>query len=127
MAILITPNIKQLRVSVDGEKVLLIHNGTLLLELPYQAALEVSKVIRAQAKKAEENAKTDNVIMDQATLLRSGFPLNLTGNKDIKKEAIKEAQHNRDLRRFIPNSGMGKIKSQEKFGYPSLIKQPPKK
>jgi hypothetical protein len=88
----------------------------LILDLPWQAAKKLSRVVRRQAAVAEQNAKVVRVISDQALLIRKGFPIALTPRPDVFKEAGNEAAHNRDLRRFIP----GGIPSGVVFGFPTL-------
>ena len=122
MGVLIVPKRKDCRVRQEGTRVLIISEGKLLLDLPWKAALEVSKGLRIAAKLAEEEVNVLKIIADQALIQRTGFPVGLTNNPAIQKEAMKEAVHNRDLRRALP----GGIKSQSIVGTPTLIKKPPK-
>ena len=115
------PKIKDCRVRQEGTRVLIISEGKLLLDLPWRAALEISKGLRTAAKLAEEQAEALKIIQDQAVIQRAGFPVGLTDNPDIQKEALKVAQHDRKLRRFMP----GGIKSEGAVGTPTLIKKPP--
>ena len=100
----------------EGIRVLLIRDGLTLLDLPWDAALELSKAFRIQAARAEQTAKTAQVIADQALLIRKGLPISLTPNPAVFKEAGNEAAHNRDLRRFIP----GGVPDKVEFGFPRL-------
>jgi len=115
------PKIREAKVKQNGTRVLVLIDGKLVLDLPWEAALDLSKGIRIQAKRAEELAKAPQIIQDQALIQRSGFPVGLTNNPDIQKEALKVAQHDRKLRRFLP----GGIKSEGAVGTPTLIKKPP--
>jgi hypothetical protein len=63
---------------------------------------------------ATDNA--DRLTFDSAILHRSGARFGLTDNPLIKAEAKKEAVHNRDLRRFMPDG----IKSAEVIGAPTV-------
>ena len=113
---------ESITVRQDGERVLLLKNGVLIGDLPYQTALILSDVLRTKGKQAEEVAKAEQVISDSALLIRSGAPFGLSSNKNILSEAIKEAAHNRSLRRFLP----GGIKSREVFGRPTITQHPSK-
>lgn len=99
----------------------MITNGRLVLDLPYEAALEIGRAMIGKAKQAEELANPHKIIMDQAILFRAGFPLGLTNNRDIMSESIKTAMHDRDLRRFMT----GGVRSKEVVGTPSLIQKEP--
>lgn len=116
------PKFVGVKVRLEGDRVQLIRNGVLILELPYTAALELSGAIRTQAKRASQAANINRVIADQALLIRKGFPLALTNRPDVFKEAGNEAAHNRDLRRFLP----GGIPSGVVFGFPTVRAKPTK-
>jgi uncharacterized protein with NRDE domain len=103
----------------EKERVLLITDSGMFIDMPWQKALEVARALYHQARLAEEFEKHEQIIFDQALLLRSGVKLGLSSTPEIKKEAIKEAQWNRDLRRYIPDKGIS-IPSSESFGIPSV-------
>jgi hypothetical protein len=46
----------------------------------------------AASLRSEEIAKAANIAQDQAILIRSGFPIGITDNRAIMKEAIKRAE-----------------------------------
>lgn len=104
-----------LQIRQEGTRVLFIKGGKILLDLPWDAALEVSRETYIRARAAEEIAKADAVIMDQAIVQRAGMQFGMTNNRDIQVEAMKEAVHNPLLRRHMPT-----IKSQEILGAPSV-------
>lgn len=104
MTELLIPNRKEITVRQDGTRVLLIQDGRAILELPYQAALDLANAIRNRAKAAEEIALADTVILDQAILLRAGVGVGLAVDANIRKEAVKEAAWNTSLRRYIRTS-----------------------
>lgn len=104
MSQLIIPQYKQVTVRQEGTQVLILQEGRLLLEMPYQAALDLANAIRNRAKAAEEIALADTVIMDQAILLRAGAGVGLAVDANIRKEAVKEAAWNTSLRRYIRTS-----------------------
>jgi hypothetical protein len=114
--------LKSLTIRREGSKVLLLSNGILIAEMPWQAADDLARALRAKARKAEEEEKALQIIADNAILLRAGFPLGLTNRPDLIAETIKEAVTNRDLRRYMP----GGVKSEEVFGVPGIIQHPPK-
>jgi len=116
------PKLKNVTVRLEGKSVQLIEEGMLILEMPYQAALDIARAIRSQAMKASQMANVQRVISDQALLIRKGVPLRLTSRPDVFKEAGNEAAHNRDLRRFLP----GGIPSGVAFGCPAVRHKPAK-
>ena len=103
------------RVHQEGPEVLLVIDGR-ALKMPWNVALDVSKALQIKARKAEEIAKAEGIIFDQALLIRTGAPLGFTDNPDIQKEAAKEAAHNGDLRKYLP----GGVKATEQFGNPTV-------
>lgn len=113
------------KIRVEGEAVLFIHNGVLICDLPWQQALELGRALRAQAKRAEANSKPQQIADDQALLIRTGCPVGLSGDRRVIDEAYKNAQHDRDLRRYLPNPPVESIKSREKFGLPTISKRTP--
>ena len=82
---------------------MLIVDGHLVLDMTWQQALELGRATIFQARKAEELVKVDQVIYDQAILMRAGVPLQLTTNKDMAKIAGNEAAWNSNLRRYMPD------------------------
>ena len=116
------PAIKTATVRRDGDRVLVIQNGVTLLDLPWDAAQELARAMRLQAARAEQTAKVAQVIADQALLIRKGFPISLTPNPEVFKEAGNEAAHDRDLRRYCP----GGIPSGTRFGMAQVRGKPPK-
>jgi hypothetical protein len=117
------PAFKSATVRREGSRVMLIKDGATLLDLPWDAAKELAKVMRLQAARAEQTANVEAVIADQAVLIRKGFPISLTPNPEVFKEAGNEAAHNRDLRRYVP----GGVPSGMTFGMARLIGHAPKK
>ena len=104
------------RVRHDAGRVLLEVDGKLIADMDWQAALNLSALIRSAGKEAEEYCHANRIIGDQALLQRLGVNMGLTSNPAILAEAGKEAAHNRDLRRYLP----GGVRSQEQFGRPVL-------
>jgi len=107
----------------EGTRVLLLKNGVLIADMPYDAALQISRAMQVKAKDAEELVKANAIIADSALLLRTGFPIGLSNNPDIIRESIKEAVNNRILRRALP----GGVKSQAVVGRPSIIQHAPRR
>lgn len=112
--------LKEVVVRQEGDRVLLLHNGALLFSLPWQAALELSRALRVQGKKAEEEANAIRIVYDQAILTRVGFPIGLSNRPDILAEAAKEAAWNKDLRRYIRGDRAAGIANQTVFGTPTI-------
>ena len=121
----ILPRFDAVTVRIEGTRVLVIRDGQVVLNLPWGAALELSRVLYGKARQAEEVAQAERIIADHALLTRVGFPIGLSDNPAIRKEAWKEGQWNSALRRYIPH-GVG-IPSGEAVGAPTLISHPPMK
>lgn len=115
-------DLKSVSVRQYGDRVLVIEDGRLLWDLPWQAALALSRGLQQKGKLAEEHANANSIIMDQALLIRAGIPFGLTNRPDMLREAVKEADTNRDLRRYLP----GGIKSEAIVGTPTIIQLRPK-
>jgi len=116
------PKLRLLGVRVDKDRVIILEEGKAILNIPWNMALPLGKALVKRAKTAEEHANALQIIKDQALIQRVGFPIGLTNNPAIQKEAMKEAVNDRDLRRALP----GGIKSQSIVGTPTVIKKPPK-
>lgn len=104
MPTILRPGFTEVSIRQDGTQVLLIVNGRTVLQMGWENALELSRAIYTQAKKAEELANAEQIIADNAILMRSGFPLDLTARPDMLSEAKKEAAWNSPLRRYIRTS-----------------------
>ena len=113
--------LEQVTVADEGPWVIIEVKGV-YLKMPYNVALDVSNALREKAKKAEEFANAEQIIFDSALLIRNNIPLGLSDNPTIKKEAMREAYWNSDLRKYKP---FGNIQSREAFGAPSIIQGPP--
>lgn len=109
------------RIRQNADKVQIIKDGKLVMEMPWDAALEFTRAMRGVARLAETYAKANAVIIDHAILLRAGVPIGLTDGEKFHDEVAKEAAHNRDLRRYMP----GGVKSKAIVGTPSVIRHKP--
>lgn len=120
---IIIPRKVSFTVRQEGTHVILLLDGRKVCDdIPWESALQMAKAIYVQAKKAEELAKVDRIIDNQAILLRAGAPFGLSNNKDIQKEAVKESLFNRLLRRYIPfHKGLKGIESRGIVGTPTFI------
>lgn len=126
MPIIKAAQFRTVTVRQEGARVLLLENGRAIADLPWEAALALSKALHIQGKKAEEIANADRIVMDQAILTRIGVPFGLTSHPALLKEATREAAFNSDLRRYIPPKRAGGLASQAVFGAPSVIRHDPK-
>lgn len=99
-----TPQTTSVTLHQELDRVWLIINGQRVLDMGWQQALEVGKALMFQARKAEEVAKIDQVVFDQAILMRAGFPMRFATRNDMLKLAGNEAAWNSDLRRYMPNN-----------------------
>jgi hypothetical protein len=84
-----------------GDRVVVLNSGALVLDLKWDAALAFGQALVAQARRAEEEAKANQIVLDQAVLIRSGVDFPMTAHPKIQEEALKESRWNRLLRRFI--------------------------
>ena len=122
------------RIRQEGTEVLVIDvdSGRSLLHVPYNAALLIAQELHRVAKLAEEIAKHEEVVYDQAILYRSqALPPNigLTANPVLRTMAVEQALYDKDLRRYISRpSGpsIPGIVSREAVGTPSVLKGQPK-
>lgn len=114
---------ESLRVRHEGARVLVLKDGRSLLDLPWQAALDLSKALQAQGKRAEEIDKAQAIIADQAIVTRLGFRFGLTSHPALLRAATKEAAWNRNLRRAIPSHRAHGIASQTVVGSPRVLLQ----
>ena len=108
----------QVRIRVVGPEVLVIVDDRAVLQCPWNAVLDIAHELIAKAREAEEYAKAENIIFDNALLIRSGAPFGLSNNRDIVAESVKEAGHNTTIRRHMP----GGIKSETIVGAPVVRK-----
>ena len=118
---LVIPQTRQASVRKEGHRVVIILDGK-GADLPWEAALELGRGIITQARRIEEEIKAEEIIADQAFLIRSGAPFGLSRNLSILNEAGKEAVYNPELRHCIPSTGgIGAINSRGIIGQPNLI------
>ncbi len=121
MSTIIQGEMKALTVRREENRVLLIQNGRVVFDAPYEAALAIARAIFAKAKEAEEEFCVEQIVADQAILTRLGLPFGLTNRPDFLKMAANQAAWNSDLRRYIPPSRAGGMASQAIVGTPKII------
>lgn len=112
----------EIRIVQDGPRVVLLIDGR-PASFPWNVALDVAAALREKAKAAEELAKAEGIIFDQALLIRRGLRFGLTTHPILQRLAGQAAAWDRTLRRALP----GGVKSQEQFGAPTIIRHSPKK
>lgn len=113
-----TPTTKEVIVRQDGDKVVFALDGR-GQSIPWEAAIKIGRALIAQGKAAEEHAKAEVIIHDQAILTRLGIPVGLSNNRAIQEEAAKEAAWNSGLRRYIEPK-RASIGSKEVMGTPTV-------
>ncbi len=123
MSAIFVPRQREGQVRQEGTKVQIILEGQLLMQLSWESALALSKELSRVAKKAEEEASAEKIIMDQAILMRLGAPVGLVTRKDMAMEAAKEAAWNSKLRRYIRQS---RVNDHGIVYAPSITQEPPK-
>lgn len=124
---ILKPQYREVFVRDEGHRVLVIENGKTLIDLPWDGALALARAIAVKARKAEEVAKAEQVIFEQAILTRSGAPFGLTNTPHLLKAAANEAAWNSQLRRYIRGRAAGGIESRAIVGTPTIISHPPTK
>ncbi len=113
---------------VHGDRVVMVHNGKVITDMPWQSAYEFAKQLQKAGGKAEEFAKREQIIDDQALLIRTNAPIGLSADPHIQKEAFKKAETDRGLRKAIPSVKDGlTIRSAEEFYPPTVKVHSPKK
>ncbi len=110
-----------IRTRQEGLHVHVIASDRVVLDVPWDVALALAEDITRQARRAEELAKAEQIILDNAVLFRAGVPIGLSNNRDIMAETVKAAQFDPLLRRHM----RGGIKSQSIVGTPVLIRKEP--
>lgn len=126
MTSILIPKLLRLTVRRENTNILLLSDGELVAEWPWEAAKEIAKAIRVQALRAEEQAKAEQIIMDQAILTRIGAPVGLTDRPDFQRAAANEAAYNSDLRRYIRGRAAGGLESRAIVGVPTIRRSPGK-
>lgn len=111
---------RRYRVGHDGALVIVELDGE-AFALTAESARALGKAILASAARADEIANVDRVVKDQALLIRAGVPISLTKNPRIVAEAKKEAETDRDLRRYLPH-----VPSSLSIGSPTIVQHAPK-
>lgn len=109
----------QVSIRHDNGDVVLVLNGDKGLKMPWEVADKIARGLKIKAREAEEYCKANRIIADNALLLRSGAPVGLSNHPKILEETVKEAVHNRELRRALP----GGVKSECIVGTPTLTKR----
>lgn len=112
--------VSKVNIRQDGLDVVLLSDGRRVLEVPWDAALQLGHAVIVQARRIEERLRAENIAFDQAILMRSGMPFGLTSNPMIIDMAKKEAAHNSLLRKNVPKAGG--VESQEAVGAPKIIR-----
>lgn len=121
---IVVPKLKQLDVRLDeaGGHVVILSEGREAARFPVgEVAERVAKAILIQSKRGEEVLNAENIILDNAILLRAGASIGLSNHPKIREETAKEAVSNRNLRRYMP----GGVRGRTMFGTPTIIKHDP--
>lgn len=103
------PNQTNVGIRWEGNKVMMIVDGKLVLNITWEQALELGRALIAQARKADTWVHAQQVIDDQALLLRAGAPITLANDAAMIKEAGNEAAWNSKLRRYLPNRDINPV------------------
>lgn len=82
----------RLQIVQNGTKVILVFNEHTYTEMPYQAAMEVSKAIHRVAKLCEAEDHVEETIKDQELLTGLGIPIQLPSNRHCALAGIPSQQ-----------------------------------
>lgn len=88
----------------DQGKVLLLVDGKLIAELPWQIADKIGELLKAGARLVENAENPEKLIEAQADMVRLGLPVAMSHDPRILKEANKVLQNDRQFMK--QNSGM---------------------
>ncbi len=115
--VLIKPNKETFEAKIlqDGDKVIFVINGK-GMTIPWQIADQLGRGLLAKARQAEEVQNSEQVIRDNAILMRAGSPVGLSSNPDIISETVKEAVSGDEVRRYMP----GGVKSKSVIYAPTV-------
>jgi hypothetical protein len=107
--------VAEIKVRQDGDQVLLLDRfgRPILPSLPWKAAQLLARALHQKSKLAEEYAKANDIIADQALLLNMGAPFGIAVNPKILHAAAEEAA-------TLP----GGIRSRAIVGAPTIIQHP---
>lgn len=114
---------REVTIRQDEDYVLLLVNGNCVLNVPWDGAIEVGRMMIAQGRRAEEIAKVAQVAHDHAIMVRTGFPIPIAVDPRVREEAEKMAVSDSALRRYLP----GGVKSRESLGVPGVRRRKPTK
>lgn len=90
--------------------------GQIWFACPWSAARQIAKAALVKAREIEEIEKAEQVITDEAILLRTGLPVGLSYNPAINREAWKAAEDVKFPGAVIP---------QAIFYPPTIVQHPP--
>ena len=110
------------RIRYEGAEVIVTLNGH-ETRMPFDAALQIAQALMSAGRAAEEIANREQIVIDQAILLRAGVPLGLTNHPALQAEAAKAAAWDSTLRRQMP----GGVRSSEQFGTPTIRRHRPRR
>ena len=92
----------RIRIFSEGAEVHVEAQGKPLLGGHWTQIEAVARLMLKHARSAEEYDNAEQIASNQALLLRAGIPLATATRRDVGKEALKMAQHDKQLRREVP-------------------------
>jgi len=116
--------IESVDIKRDGSNVVMVTgSGKVAFNTHWKHAERIARAILEQCRRIEQHEEMPRTIADQALLTRlgAGFGLLPQGvSPAVEAEVAREAQHNSDLRKYLP----GRVKSQELVYAPSVRRHP---
>ena len=105
---------------LEIEKVFVSHGVMLIADLPFADAARAGAILIGQAGMAEEHAKAEQIIQDQAFATRAGLPFGMSINPRILEAAKVVAFGDRGLRKALPE-----MRGTAMLGAPSVRQYSP--
>lgn len=105
----------------DDRHVLITFGAADYINLERKIATQIAVWLMGAFRRLEELEQADRIAYDSAILLRAGSNFALSNDPRIIGEAVKEATHNRDLRRFMTEG----VRSEVALGVPTIVVKPP--
>lgn len=105
----------------DGETLVRIDLPGATYLLPIAGAVDVHRALIAKARECEEQEAAESIAYDAAILARAGANFGLSSDPAIQAEALKIAQWDTNLRRYMRTSPRARV-----LGAPRIINHGPK-
>ena len=103
------------RIGQRGDEVILEINGR-AITMPWDMARDLGDALKVKANEAQAVVEHDRVVIEQAILQAAGFPVGITDDPYIHREAANEALYGKIIR----GSALGGVESAVAVGIPRI-------